>query len=54
MLIETQAARSKSDLLKELLGPFVTKTVIYRYVETKAWEQIVKEQSGHDLVVLID
>ncbi len=43
MLIETQVVRSKSELLKELQGLPVTKAVIYRNVDRKAWEQIAKE-----------
>ena len=39
MLIETQVVRSKSELLKELQGLPVTKAVIYRNVDRKAWEQ---------------
>ena len=43
MLIETQVVRSKSELLKELQGLPVSKAVIYRNVDRKAWEQIAKE-----------
>ena len=43
MLIETQVVRSKSELVKELQGLPVTKAVIYRNVDRKAWEQIVKD-----------
>ena len=38
MLIETQVVRSKSELMKELQGLPVTKAVIYRDVNRKAWE----------------
>jgi hypothetical protein len=53
MLIETQVVRSKSDLLKELQGLPVTKAVIYRNVDRKAWEQIAKEHVGAKVVVMI-
>ena len=43
MLIKTQVVRSKSELLKELQGLPVTKAAIYRNVDRKAWEQIVRE-----------
>lgn len=52
MLIETQVVRSKSELLKELQGLPVTKAVIYRNVDRKAWEQIAKEHLGVTLVVI--
>ena len=53
MLIETQVVRSKSELLKELQGLTVTKTVIYRNVDRKAWEQIAKEHSGVRVVITL-
>ena len=52
MLIETQVIRSKSELLKELQGLPVTRAVIYRNVERKAWEQIAKEHQGVMLVLV--
>lgn len=42
MLIETQVIRLKSELLKELQGLPVTKEVICRNLDRKAWEQIAK------------
>ena len=53
MLIETQVVRSKSELLKELQGLPVTKAVIYRNVDRKAWEQMAKEQQGARVVVVV-
>ena len=53
MLIETQVVRSKSELLKELQGLPLTKAVIYRNVDRKAWELIVKEQVGKRVVVIM-
>ena len=53
MLIETQVVRSKSELLKELQGLTVTKTVIYRNVYKKAWEQIAKDHQGVKVVVFL-
>ena len=53
MLIETQVVRSKSELLKELQGLPVTKAVIYRSVDRKAWEQIAKEHQGVRAVVIL-
>jgi (2Fe-2S) ferredoxin len=53
MPIETRVARSKSRLLKEPQGLPVTKAVIYRNVDKKAWEQIAKEhQEVMGLVIL--
>lgn len=52
MLIETQVVRSKSELLKELQGLPVTKAVIYRNVDRKAWEQITKEHQVCSVVML--
>ncbi len=52
MLIETQVVRSKSELLKELQRLPVTKAVIYRNVDRKAWEQIVKDNQGVRVVVI--
>ena len=51
MLIETQVVRSKSELMKELQGLPVTKAVIYRNVDKKAWEQIAREHQGSKIVV---
>ena len=53
MLIETQVVRSKSELLKELQGLPVTKAVIYRNVDKKAWELIAKEHLVAALVVIV-
>ena len=53
MLIETQVVRSKSELLKELQGLPVTKAVIYRNVDKKAWEQISKEHLGVKVVAVL-
>ena len=53
MLIETQVVRSKSELMKELQGLPVTKAVIYRNVDKKAWEQIAKEHLGVGMVVIV-
>ena len=52
MLIETQVVRSKSELLKELQRLLVTKAVIYRNVDKKAWEQIAKEHQSVRVVVI--
>jgi hypothetical protein len=52
MPIETRVARSKSRLLKEPQGLPVTKAVIYRNVDKKAWEQIAKEHLGVRIVVI--
>ena len=52
MLIETQVVRSKSELLKELQGLPVTKAVIYRNVDRRAWEQIAREHVGGRVVVI--
>jgi hypothetical protein len=53
MLIETQVVRSKSELLKELQGPPVTKAVIHRNVDRKAWEQIAKEYQTAGMAVVV-
>ena len=53
MLIETQLVRSKSELLKELQGLPVTKAVIYRNVDKKAWEAIEKEHPGARVACVI-
>jgi hypothetical protein len=53
MLIETQVVRSKSELLKELQGLPVTKAVIHRNVDKKAWEQIAKEHQGVRVIVIL-
>lgn len=52
MLIETQVVRSKSELVKEVQALSVTKAVIYRNVDRKAWEQIAKEHQGARIVVV--
>lgn len=53
MLIETQIVRSKSELLKEVQALPVTKAVIYRNVDRKAWEQIAKEHQVANMVLLL-
>ena len=53
MLIETQVVRSKSELLKEVQALPVTKAVIYRNVDRKAWEQIVKEHQTSGFMTII-
>ena len=53
MLIETQVVRSKSELLKEVQALPVTKAVIYRNVDRKAWEQIANEHQGVRSVVIV-
>lgn len=53
MLIETQVVCSTSELLKELQRLPVTKAVIYRNVDRKAWEQIAKEYQGVRVVVVL-
>jgi hypothetical protein len=53
MLIETQVVRSKSELLKELQGLPVTKAVIYRNVDRKAWKQMVRTHSGVRVAVRV-
>jgi hypothetical protein len=53
MLIETQVVRSKSELLKEVQALPVTKAVIYRNVDRKAWEQIAKEHQGVRVVFVV-
>ena len=52
MLIETQIVRSKSELLKEVQALSVTKALIYRNVDRKAWEAIAKEHQGARIVVV--
>ena len=46
MLIETQVVRSKSELLKELQALSVSKAVIHRNVDKRAWEKIAREHQG--------
>ena len=53
MLIETQVVRSKSELLKELQGLPITKAVIYRNVDKKAWDAIAKEHQTLNVVIVI-
>ena len=53
MLIETQVVRSKSELLKEVQALPVTNAVIYRNVDRKAWEPIVKELQGVRVVRVV-
>jgi hypothetical protein len=53
MLIETQVVRSKSELLREVQALPVTKAIIYRNVDRKAWEQIAKEHQGVRLVLVM-
>ena len=52
MLIETQVVRSKSELIRELQELPVTKAVIYRNVDRKTWEKIVKEHQVCSVVML--
>ena len=52
MLIETQVVRSKSELLKDFQALSVTKAVIYRNVDRKAWEAIAREHQGVRVVVV--
>ena len=52
MLIETQVVRSKSELLKQVQALPITKAVIYRNVDRKAWEKIAKEHQGARIVVV--
>jgi hypothetical protein len=40
-------------LLKEVQALPVTKAVIYRNVDRKAWEQIVKEHQTSNVVIVI-
>lgn len=53
MLIEAQVVRSKCELLKELQGFPVTKAIIYRNMDRKAWEQIAKEHQTSRAVCII-
>jgi hypothetical protein len=53
MVIETQVVRSKSEPLKEVQALSVTKAVIYRNVDKKAWEQIAKELQGSKTVLVL-
>ncbi len=53
MLIETQVVRSKTELLKEVQALPVTKAVIYRNVDRKAWEAIAKEHQGVGVVLIL-
>jgi hypothetical protein len=52
MLIETQVVRSKSELLKEVQALPVTKAVIYRNVDRKAWEKIARDHQGKKVIVI--
>lgn len=40
-------------LLKEMQGLTVTKAVIYRNIDKKAWEQIAKQHQGTRVVVVL-
>jgi hypothetical protein len=53
MLIETQVFRSKSELMKEPQALTVTKAVIYRNIDKKAWEPIAKEHTKQRSVVVV-
>lgn len=46
MLIETQVIRSKSALLKVIQQIPIAKAVVYRNVDRRAWEVIVKKHQG--------
>jgi len=52
MLTETRVVRSKPELQMELQGLPVTKAVIYRNVDSKAWEQIAREHVGGRAVMI--
>ena len=54
MLIETQVVRSKSELLKEIQRMPIAKAVVYRNVDRKAWEQIVKEHQGARVAIITE
>ena len=54
MLIETEVVRSKSELLKEAQGLIVTKAVIFRNVDRKTWEQMMKDNQAARVVVAVD
>lgn len=51
--VETQEIRPQSELLKELQAIPVTKAVIYRNVDKKAWEQIAKAYSANATLILV-
>lgn len=53
MFIETQVVRSMCELLRAVQALPVTKVVIYRNVDKKAWEQIAKERQGGRVVVVV-
>lgn len=53
LLIETQVVRSKSELPKEVQGLPVSKAVIYRNVDRKAWEQIVRDNQGVRVAIVM-
>ncbi len=53
MLIEAQVVRSKSELLNEIQRMSIAKAVVYRNVDRKAWEQIVREHQGVSVVAVV-
>jgi len=53
MLIETQVVRSKSALLSEMQRMLIAKAVVYRNVDRRAWEQIVREHQGVSVVIAL-
>ena len=53
MLIETQVVRSKSELMSVFQRMTISQAVVYRNVDKKAWEQIVREHQGVRAVVVV-
>ena len=53
-MIETKVVRSKSALLKKAQGLTVTKAVIYRNVDRRTWEQMIKDNQATMVVVAVD
>lgn len=53
MMIETRVVHSKSELLKELQVLIVTTALIYRNVDWRAMEQIVKKHKGGVRVMVV-
>lgn len=53
MLIETRVVGSKSELLKAVHALSVTKTVIDRNVDRRAWEQIANKHQVVRVVVIL-
>ena len=50
--VEAQVIRPNSELLKELQGLPVTRAVIYRNVDKKAWEQTAKEHQRAEVIIV--